>query len=429
MSRSRSLLLLLSLVATLGCRQGPHLTAQIDLMNAEKRALEDELYAVEFDLEEAQRQLEKLRKENERLRSGSGPRLPRRDSDATKGERPEKGNREGDELAPPMIDEGIMIEPQVEIPDTPPPGGLSTPAAPPKKEPAKKELVPEVPAPAPPSPPAVEKPESPAATLPPPTSPSKPAAKPAAPLPPPAAGGPRSLPAPARPRTSSTFAPKSHSQTQRDATVFTQAPTSGLSPSAPTLETADPRVTHLFLNEHLTGGTDLDRQPGDDGIVVVLEPRNAAGAFVPLAGPLSILVLDPTKQPNEGRVLARWEVNANDAQRALENTSAIRGIHLRLPWPSGTPKANHLRLYVRYITVDNRELRADREIFLTLPGQFSQTWTPRATTRGGTTAVLAQPQTVPAEPPSDDLAEPVPMETDPSAETPQVASPEWRPYR
>ncbi|MEX2176789.1 MAG: hypothetical protein WD872_20650 [Pirellulaceae bacterium] len=54
-----------------------------------------------------------------------------------------------------------------------------------------------------------------------------------------------------------------------------------LSPEALPTPPADNKVTHLFLNPVLTGGSDLDGQPGDDGLSVVVEPRNSADQYLP----------------------------------------------------------------------------------------------------------------------------------------------------
>ena len=333
-------MLALAGVLSSGCRHSPYLNSHVQLMNAEKRAIEDQLYDLEFEFEDAMKEVNKLRLENDRLRANSG--LP----SAEPGRSRTRGDRSSTpDLSPPMIEPG-SLEPRIEMPAEPPANDLPTPT----------------PATPPPGRPAIP------------------------PMPPQSSG-------------------KSRDQKAR---VSVEAPNHTL-----TLEPADPRVTHIFLNQLLTGGSDFDREPGDDGIVVVIEPRNRDEAFVPLAGPISVVVLDPAKTPEQGRIVARWDVTANEAQQLLQNTPASRGIHLRLHWPNAKPNVSRLHLYVRYLTVDNRDLRADREIFLTLSGQFSQRWTPRAAPREGTAAPVA-----PA------------ASAVPSARTePQTAQPEWRPYR
>jgi hypothetical protein len=346
------ILALIALLA-LGCHQSPQMSAHLQLMNAEKRALEDELYALEFDYEDAVHELEKLRKENENLRGSAG--LPQRGSapaprrnGSSSGK--DSSNQKSD-LMPPMVDEGMLVEPRIEMPSNQPSRDLPRP---------NNNAVP---------------PDAP------PTLPGAP---------------PRSSKRPDEGKT-----PVSLEEPNR----------------AWSLEPGDPRVSHIFLNPLLTGGSDFDRQPGDDGIVVVIEPRNREEKFVPLAGPITVVVLDPEKTPEQGRVVARWEIAANTAQQALQNTATVRGIQLKLPWPDSPPTINRLHLFVRYVTVDNRDLRADREVFLTLPGQFSQRWTPRAATRGTNSSATTDAE----------LQLPAATDSSPSAE--QAARPEWRPYR
>jgi hypothetical protein len=144
-------------------------------------------------------------------------------------------------------------------------------------------------------------------------------------------------------------------------------------------KSADKKVTHLFLNPVQTTAADFDGQPGDDGLRVVLEPRNAAGQFVSEAGPVSIVVLDPDQQGEAARI-ARWDFDQT-AMRQLLAASSGRDIKLEVPWPASAPTASKLKLFVRYETSDGRRLQADREIFVTLKGQALSRWTPRSTER------------------------------------------------
>jgi hypothetical protein len=193
-----------------------------------------------------------------------------------------------------------------------------------------------------------------------------------------------------------------------------------LPPAAPT----DTKVTHLFLNPIMTGGSDLDSRPGDDGLSVVIEPRNAADEYVPQAGAISIVVLDPSKAGEEARV-ARWNFDLSAMQQKLKTGSAARGIQLQMPWPATPPAAERLQLFVRYETADGRQLQTDREIFLTLPGQLSQRWTPR---QRGRESLAETTPTIPqaAIPPKTEGPSPTPtVSTAPNL----LAPPTWSPYR
>ena len=143
----------------------------------------------------------------------------------------------------------------------------------------------------------------------------------------------------------------------------------------------DAQVTKVVFNPRLTGGYDLDGLPGDEGLLVVVEPRDANGRYLPLAGPVSVVVLDAEKEGAEARV-GRWDFDTVATARVLRNTLLGRGIHLELPWPHTPPEHSRLRVFVRYQTTDGRELQADRDVFVAIPGQISNRWTPTTPVAG-----------------------------------------------
>jgi hypothetical protein len=139
------------------------------------------------------------------------------------------------------------------------------------------------------------------------------------------------------------------------------------------------KVTHLFLNPTMTGAADFDGSPGEDGLRIVLQPRNSDNEFVPEAGPLSIVLLDPDRQGEAARI-ARWDFDQINSRQLLA-ASDSRGIKLEVPWPAAAPHVNHLKLYVRYETPDGRKLVADKDIYLNAQATAISGWTPRSTER------------------------------------------------
>jgi hypothetical protein len=295
------------------------------MLNSEKRILEDELYELEYELEDALSEVDQLRDENERLNRSLGV-LPS-DPSSLKGRRPastRKSKSSDLNLSPPVVDENSLTEPKIEIPDQKP------------------------------------------------SQPNRPSTRPApmAPAVPMTFISPVQEP-PNEPQLLSLLAPE----------INQSIPSSVSSgPERLALEPTDPRITQVYLDPLLTGGSDFDRQPGDDGLAIVLQPRNQENQFVPLAGPISVVLIDPTQDQASARV-ARWDLEARDIEQAIQASNTDPGIRLRLPWPNEAPPTNRLQLFVRYETVDGRKLEASREIFITLPGQFSQRWTPRSTGR------------------------------------------------
>lgn len=139
----------------------------------------------------------------------------------------------------------------------------------------------------------------------------------------------------------------------------------------------DQRVVAIDLNARRTGGIELDGIPGDDGISVLIEPRNAAGQFVAKPAAISIVLLDPLQRDDQAR-FARWDFDLSAAQRMMKPQGSDRGLHVQVPWTETPPTTDRLHLFVRYSTEDGRVLESDREIVLRLPGMVADRWTPRA---------------------------------------------------
>lgn len=134
---------------------------------------------------------------------------------------------------------------------------------------------------------------------------------------------------------------------------------------------SDTRVTHVFMNPRLTGGHNFDIKPGDDGIRVVIEPRNADGQFVPRGSALSIMAFDLAERGAAARV-GRWDLNQSQLAPLLQTSEAFgRGFHLHLLWPGDPPRRPDLRLVAMYVTEDGRRLEADQMIFVDLPNRSS----------------------------------------------------------
>jgi hypothetical protein len=140
----------------------------------------------------------------------------------------------------------------------------------------------------------------------------------------------------------------------------------------------DQRVETIHLNPRLTGAADLDSQPGDDGLCVLVEPRNRSGDIVPEPARVSVVLLDPTKSDDAARV-ARWDLDADASRQFLRTDTADRGLLLRLPWQDTPPEPQKLHLFVRYVTADGRKLEADQDIQIDSEDRVAHRWTPRRT--------------------------------------------------
>ena len=121
-------------------------------------------------------------------------------------------------------------------------------------------------------------------------------------------------------------------------------------------------VMQITLHPLLTGGIGSGGA-GDEGLLVVVEPRDMAGRILAAPGKTSVAPIDPALQGEQAR-LARWDFSAAETERLL-HTGAEPGIHLRLPWRS-TPAHDRLMVFVRYTTRDGKVLEAKRLIGVAL---------------------------------------------------------------
>jgi hypothetical protein len=126
-------------------------------------------------------------------------------------------------------------------------------------------------------------------------------------------------------------------------------------------------VDRIALDRRLTGGFDLDDSRGDDGIAVVVEPRDARGRLLAAPGPISVVLMDRGFSGNAARV-ARWDLSARQVAGLYRRIPEGEGFFLRLHWPSAPPIHSRLELYVRYVTRDGRKLEDHCPIDVTLPG-------------------------------------------------------------
>ncbi|MBX3413025.1 MAG: hypothetical protein KF708_10085 [Pirellulales bacterium] len=302
-----------------GCQSGAELRTQ--LLERELRMQEDCIFDLENQLDATERRLEATRRENEALRREKGS-----PSGRTGGSR----------------DEGYY-EPPVTSPPT-----VSAPAV--------ESNIPFVPLP---STGPLE--EAPPYQGPPTLDPIDPSAPPSSSLPPMSGSGVELLP-------DGSASMMDGEQTPLKRLQFL------MQSQAVEPEETDFHITGITLNRMLTGGYDLDDRFGDEGVMVVIEPRNAAGRIVNVPAQVSIVLLDPSQPPPTARV-ARWDFTADEAANHFRRSRLARGMHFQLPWPDRPPAQQDLELHVRAITTDGHELRAQRAVTIDIPGRPSHRWT------------------------------------------------------
>jgi hypothetical protein len=150
-------------------------------------------------------------------------------------------------------------------------------------------------------------------------------------------------------------------------------PPAGATPSTDSGALREGTPTQLVINQRLTGGLDRDGRGGDEGLMVVVEPRDAGGHLVRAKGAVAMALLDPAESGESSRV-ARWDFSAQDVQHHYVGSVLGRGLQFQLPWPGEPPKNSELRLYVRFITEDGQKLNAELPIDVRPPA--SKGWAP-----------------------------------------------------
>lgn len=301
-----------------GCRRrDPYTDGVLEITRAEKIDLEDQIYALEDKLAEKERELDALR-------SRTPGRVP-----ATRDLRPRPSTPAppvvpDSDLVPPAIDPGIPVEPKIELPPID-------------------------------------------------AQPSRPPISPRVPLRP----ASRTITPPARPPEEERVE-EAVPEAASDAEELPPPDVSQASFRKPVAaaDVDDPRVTNVFINPFQTMGVELDQQPGDDGITLLCEPRNDAGQLVAQAGEMTIVVLDPALEGEAGRV-ARWELSKDEVGQRMLDARPEQGIKAQLKWTDKRPEHGKLKIFVRYHTADGRQVEAASDVYVTLPGQISQRWTPR----------------------------------------------------
>lgn len=413
MNLHRLVLIAFAVLAVAGCRTRPEQRAVMDSYQEELRRYEGIIYDLEYDndilTQENERLKQRLTDPNARRRADVDTvpdlRPPRLSSPpATRSDSAPRSVPDDIDLSPPVIE----ADPTPDLPPALSPSTTKKPAAPavlPELDSPDQEPMPEAePAPEMESPEEAPE-EGPTSILVPPKRPVN--------------GNPGIVP------------PKLQQPSEALPAPILPAPSN--QPSAPELlpEPEDKKVSALYIDPHHTRGLDLDRQSGDDGLRVVIEPRNSAGQFVPTTGKVSVVVLDPSR-PGEAARLGRWEFDA-DVIRYQLRLSGKRNIPLELPWTGPRPQSSKVTMFVRLETESGEQVEASRDVNVLLPGQISSRWTPRpAQRRGPLTKQVevvqgqkAKPREVAPASYADETSAPSQAETATASQSP----PEWKPYR
>ncbi len=174
----------------------------------------------------------------------------------------------------------------------------------------------------------------------------------------------------------------------------------------PTVEEASQTntVRQVVLGRQ-TGGHDEDQCPGDEALMVVVEPRDVDGHALKAPGALYVEAVEINPQGLKS-VLATWEVSEAELRRTWRSGLLSNGYHVVLPWKNW-PSAERLRVTARLTLPDGRAFEADKDVRLRLTAAAQRKPAP----------ALPPPKTV--EPPAPQLQRlaPWPRKTAPEKES------------
>ena len=114
-------------------------------------------------------------------------------------------------------------------------------------------------------------------------------------------------------------------------------------------------ITHLGLDvRDVTNSGDSFNESFDTALKVVVQPRDRAENVVPVAGALTLVVLNPQLRTR----VARWEFDASQTRQWIEETPGNAGLHIPLQGSGQWSAGQDLDLFVRYVTADGRRFEA-----------------------------------------------------------------------
>lgn len=109
-----------------------------------------------------------------------------------------------------------------------------------------------------------------------------------------------------------------------------------------------------------TGGYDNDGLPGDEGLQVVVEPRDIDGHSIKAMGSLQITALEITTQGVKAP-LATWDIPDSQLRQRWRSGLLSTGYFVQLPWQTW-PTSNRIRVVARFMLADGIVYEAERDV-------------------------------------------------------------------
>jgi len=136
----------------------------------------------------------------------------------------------------------------------------------------------------------------------------------------------------------------------------------GAEPAAPNAPTYVP-VKEITLARG-TGGVFGESASGDDGLMVVIVPRDEDGAAVKVPAKLEIAAWEITAAGLKSPI-GNWAVPAEKVRPTWRSGFISTGYFVVVPWQTH-PSTDRVRVLVRLTTLDGRVFEADKDIYVKL---------------------------------------------------------------
>jgi hypothetical protein len=114
-----------------------------------------------------------------------------------------------------------------------------------------------------------------------------------------------------------------------------------------------------------TGGIDDDGVPGDEGLMVVIVPKDEDGSAVKVPARALIAAWEITPAGLKNHI-GTWELNSEQLRRTWKSGLISTGYFVTVPWQT-LPSTDRVRVAVRLMTTDNRAYEADRDVTVRPP--------------------------------------------------------------
>ena len=111
-----------------------------------------------------------------------------------------------------------------------------------------------------------------------------------------------------------------------------------------------------------TGGVDEDGVPGDEGLMVVVVPRDEDGAAVKVPAKVQIAAWEITPAGLKNPI-GTWDVPAEKVRPTWRSGFVSTGYFVAVPWQT-YPSQEKVRVAVRLTTLDGRAFEADKDIIV-----------------------------------------------------------------